>query len=51
MTVLLSIIASIIIFNIYHKIFNVAYFGLFAIVKEIFAIFLISLFIVGAILN
>lgn len=43
MSFILAIILTIIIHNIYHKMFQVTYFGFFAYVKEIVGIFVFSL--------
>lgn len=48
---LLAIILTVIIFYIYHKIFNVAYFGFMPLVKEIVVMFVISMLISGMILG
>ena len=43
MSFILSIILTIIIYNVYHKMFHVTYFGLSAFFKEIVGIFVFSL--------
>ena len=46
-----TIILTVVIFKIYHKIFNVTYFGLSAVMKEIVTMFIISMLICYSILN
>lgn len=50
LTFILAIILTIIINRIYHNIFNVTYFGFMPMIKEIVVMFLISMFLVSAIL-
>lgn len=48
---LLAIILTLIIFILYHKIFNIAYFGFMPLIKEIVVIFIISLIITYSVLG
>lgn len=48
---ILAIILTIIIYKIYHKIFNITYFGFKPIISEIVVMFIISLMISGSILG
>ena len=49
--ILLAIILTVVIFSVYHKIFNIAYFGFMPLIKEIVVMFVISMFISGTILG
>lgn len=51
MIFIISIILTIVIFNLYHKMFNITYFGFTGLMKEIVVMFVISMFICTAILN
>lgn len=48
---LLAIILTLVIFILYHKIFNIAYFGFMPLIKEIVVIFIISLIIIYSVLG
>lgn len=47
----LIIITTILLNVLYHKIFGVVYFGLYALIREWFICFLIALLIVGGFLS
>lgn len=51
LAMLLAIPLTIIIYSVYHKIFNMVYFGFMPLIKEIVVMFLISTFITGAIIG
>lgn len=51
MSFILSIILTIIIYNAYHKMFQVTYFGLSAFFKEIVGIFIFSFILCSSLLG
>lgn len=51
MSIILAIVLTIIIYKIYHSMFNVTYFGFSGFIKEIFGIFIFSLILCSALLG
>lgn len=51
MSFILAIILTIIIYNVYHKMFNVTYFGFSAFIKEIAGIFIFSFILCSTLLG
>lgn len=51
MVLILAIILTIIVNRIYHKMFNVVYFGFSGYFKELFVIFIVSFFLCSALLG